>query len=412
MLKLPKNPHPGIKIHCRKCRQNNTGCNHYDHHRFRMCFIDRNTGRHRSKILKASTYNDAVVEGIEFRAQVERKELEVVKSRSEMNFPEALVRYENYLNGKTEYAHLTRSVSKKHRNEVIRYCELFGKSLRRNHNLRHFKPGQISNYDVSIFYSQMELRYPSPKTFNKILSCLSSFYRFLIEIEELPIKNLFTNCVRKHVPNGQNLILSKEEFERILMAVESKPSLQEKRSNGRRDNMYEPWMANAFKLFLYIGGRREEILSLRWNDIVEGPNGILFFQLRNYKVERLKKREVDSKFVPIGSDLFELLNEMGYKEHKGKDQQLIDPDGKYTMNTLMEKVTKSFTHFREKSGVEEAYTLKHLRKTYLTWLYHSMGSDSKLVSSHSSMTVLEKHYINPLVLNIDQERLLGIKVFG
>lgn len=208
------------------------------------------------------------------------------------------------------------------------------------------------------------------------------------------------------MPNGQNLILSKEEFERILMAVESKPSLQEKRSNGRRDNMYETWMANAFKLFLYIGGRREEILSLRWNDIVEGPNGILFFQLRNYKVERLKKREVDSKFVPIGSDLFELLNEMGYKEHKGKDQQLIDPDGKYTMNTLMEKVTKSFTHFREKSGVEEAYTLKHLRKTYLTWLYHSMGSDSKLVSSHSSMTVLEKHYINPLVLNMDQHKYL------
>ena len=412
MLKLPKNSHPGLKIHCRKCRQNNTGCSHHDYQCYRMCFIDRKTGKHRSKILKSKSYNDAVVEAIKFRSQAERSDMVEVKDRKSMNYPEALVRFDSYLKGKTQYAHLKKSVSDKHRKEVVRYCELFGKSLKGNHNLRHLKPGNITNQDVSIFYKQMEHKYPSPKTFNKVMTSLTSFYKFLIEIEELPIKNLFKNCVRKHVSGGDNLILSKDDFEKILEAVESKPSLQSKRSNGRRDNMYEPWLVNAFKLFLHVGGRREEVLNLRWSDIVEGPNGILFFQLRNFKVERMMKREVASKFIPINSDLLGLLNEMGYDQMKGKDVKLIDAEEKYTISTLMEKVSKAFTHFREVAEITTPYTLKHLRKTYLTWLFHSLGEDSNKVSSHSSMNVLEKHYINPLVLNIEHERLLSIKVFG
>lgn len=56
---------------------------------------------------------------------------------------------------------------------------------------------------------------------------------------------------------------SEDEFEKIIAAVESKSSFQHTRTNGRRDYVYEPWMVNAFKLFLFIGGRREEVLSLK-----------------------------------------------------------------------------------------------------------------------------------------------------
>jgi integrase len=46
-------------------------------------------------------------------------------------------------------------------------------------------------------------------------------------------------------------------------------------------------MVNTFKLFLLVGGRREEVLSLKWSDIIQGNNGVLFFKFRNLKVERL-----------------------------------------------------------------------------------------------------------------------------
>ena len=49
-LKLRKN-RDGIKIWCRKCRQNNTGCKHYEHQNFRANYIDPITGKHKSKIL-------------------------------------------------------------------------------------------------------------------------------------------------------------------------------------------------------------------------------------------------------------------------------------------------------------------------------------------------------------------------
>ena len=411
-MKLPNNSHSGIKIYCKKCRQNNTGCRHNDHQVFRMCFIDRVTGKHRSKLLKSKVYADAVVEGIEFRRRIENGVEETVPDRLKMNIAEALVYFDQYLRGDTQYAHLKKEVSNKHRKELIKYCTLFGKSLKRNHNLKKMKPGDVKNNDVSIFYQELEIKYPQPKTFNKVLSSITSFYKFLIEIEELDIKNPFKNCIRKQVINGDNLILTKDEFERIIAAVESKSSMQCTRSNGRKDNMYEPWMVNVFKLFLLVGGRREEVLTLKWDDIIEGNNGVLFFRFRNLKVERLGSKNVSKKFSPINDDLMKLLVEMGYDQMKGKNVKLIDPENTYTINTIMEKVSRAFTHFRQAAGIETPFTLKHLRKTYLTWVYYTMGSDTRLLSSHTSMKVLENHYINPLILNVEEEKLMKIKIFG
>lgn len=411
-MKLPNNSHTGIKVYCKKCRQNNTGCNHKNHQVFRMCFIDRISGKHRSKLLKSKVYSDAVVEGIEFRRRVENSEEKTTSDRTKMNIVEALIYFDQYLKGETQYAHLKKEVSNKHRKELIKYCKFFAHSLKRNHNLRKLKPGDIKNNDVSIFYRELGVKYPHPKTFNKVLTSLTSFYKFLIEIEELDIKNPFKNCVRKQLIKGENLILSKEEFEKIVAAVESNSSLQCTRSNGRRDNMYEPWMVHAFKLFLLVGGRREEILSLRWNDIIEGNNGNLFFRFKNLKVERITNKEVNKKYVPINDDLMDLLIEMGYNQLNGMDIKLIDSENKYTINTLMEKVSRSFSHFRKAAGIKTQFTLKHLRKTYFTWVFHTMGSDTRFISDHTSMKVLENHYINPLLLNVEEEKIMKVKVFG
>ena len=357
-------------------------------------------------------YADALVEGIEFRRRIENGVEETTPNRFKMNIAEALVYFDQYLKGETQYAHLKKEVSDKHRKELIKYCTLFAKSLKNNHNLRKMKPGDVRNNDVSIFYRELGIKYPNPKTFNKVLTSITSFYKFLIEIEELYIKNPFKNCVRKQVLKGDNLILTKDEFEKIITAVESKSSFQQTRTNGRRNYMYETWMGNAFKLFLFIGGRREEVLSLKWSYIIQGNNGVKFFQFRNLKVERLGNKNTPKKFSPINEDLLKILKEMGYDKIKGKNVKLIDPENTYIINTIMEKVSRSFSHFRQAAGIETPFTLKHLRKTYLTWVFHNMGSDTRLLSSYTSMKVLENHYINPLLLNVEEEKLMKIKIFG
>ena len=110
-MKLPNNSHSGIKIYCKKCRQNNTGCRHNDHQVFRMCFIDRVTGKHRSKLLKSKVYADAVVEAIEFRRRIENGMEETVPDRFKMNIAEALVYFDLDLEGDTQYAHLKKEVT-------------------------------------------------------------------------------------------------------------------------------------------------------------------------------------------------------------------------------------------------------------------------------------------------------------
>jgi hypothetical protein len=57
-----------------------------------------------------------------------------------------------------------------------------------------------------------------------------------------------------------------------------------------------------------------------------------------------------------------LLKEMGYDQMKGKNVKLIDPGNTYTINTIMEKVSRSFSHFRKSAGIETPFTLKHFQK--------------------------------------------------
>ena len=123
---------------------------------------------------------------------------------------------------------------------------------------------------------------------------------------------------------------------------------------------------------------------------------MLFFQFRNLKVERLGNKNTPKKYSPINEDLLKLLKEMGYDQMKGKNVKLIDPENTYTINTIMEKVSRSFTHFRKAAGIETPFTLKHLRKTYLTWVFHTMGS---VMRSYSTILMVEFHYFSISILN-------------
>ena len=67
-----------------------------------------------------------------------------------------------------------------------------------------------------------------------------------------------------------------------------------------------------------------------------------------------------------------LLKEMGYDKIKGENVKLIDPENTYTINTIMEKVSRSFTHFRKAAGIETPFTLKTPQKNipYIGISYH------------------------------------------
>ncbi|MFV8392471.1 hypothetical protein [Flavobacterium sp. LB2P6] len=141
-------------------------------------------------------------------------------------------------------------------------------------------------------------------------------------------------------------------------------------------------------------------------------SSIRFFKIANRKVNKIKKTEEYNKYIPINEDLFDLLLELGYEINKNTNDYILFPERTVKAKTIMDALSKSFSHYVKESGVEKHVSLKNLRKTYITWMYRVMGKNTGLLTSHSGEKILKDHYIDSTVLSAIEEATLKIRVFG
>ena len=107
-----------------------------------------------------------------------------------------------------------------------------------------------------------------------------------------------------------------------------------------------------------------------------------------------------------------MLIELGYEEKKNTNEFVLLANRTITDKTLMDRISKSFAHYKEQSGIEKEVSLKILRKTYLSWVNAVMMKDTRILSSHASNEVLDKYYLDPTILNAVEKGVLEIKIFG
>ena len=411
-LKLPKNNRNGIKIWCRKCRQNNTGCKHYDYQNYRATYIDPITGKHKSKILVATQYEDAVIESINFKKGL-KQQIHTPASiiGNDYTLADGIVKYRMYLNGDSEYQQYNKNLTPKYIRETIGFLVQFHDSVRENRKIEWIKPPQINRADVSYFFGKIKEKY-HPKSVNNIIQSLTTFFNFLIDKEDIVMKNYFKECASLPVPKQTIKTIEKEDFEAILNAVDTyHPILVQ--NNGNKINLYQTWMKDAFRLFLLAGGRREEIIYLRWSDIFTLKNGTKFFMIGNLKANRIQKTDKEFvKYIPIGADLEKVLMDMGMEHKKHSKERIIDPTEKYSNNTMMGMITKAFSHFKKGAGIKSEITLKHLRKTYITWTNQVLGKDTGKITSHAGTKILNDHYLDPTILSAVEKAALDVRIFG
>lgn len=420
-IKLPSKPFKGLKLYCRICRGKVKGCNHTSDN---LCYrlivtVPNSGGKQVTKLLKAENYEDAVIESIEFKRQLEKLKYQTVNAKVELknspsvlNLVTAILKYFQYLKGESGYVHLKKNLSEAYVKEVIRYCKLFAFVLKRTKNIETLMVIDITKQDVSNFYQFLNTEY-SPKTFNKCFNTLKGFFDFLIDVEDVDMKNPFSNFTPKVIPKSNIEILTRGEFESILVSVDKFDSKIKLGGRGEVKNMYYCWLKNAFKLFLLTGARREEVVELKWKDIFVSDNGVKFLMFENLKVERIKKvSNTPKKYVPINKDLEDLLVEMGMNNIKNPNDFILCPERTCNSRTLMDVISKSFTHYKNGAGIDKDVSLKNLRKTYITWVNQVMGNETGLITSHSTQEVLERHYIDPKVLSAIERGALEIKVFG
>lgn len=414
-ITLPKNHLTGLKIYCNKCKRYNPKCRHIEELLYRLIVhIPGTKNSVKSKSLMSRNYEDAVKESMDIIKELKSndyRDLTTDNDNKEYTMIGAILKYNQYLSGEYELKHLIKKVSEGHRKESVRFIKLFCNVLKSHHNFEIMRVRDVSVKDVSRFYESMESHYGA-RTFNKCMISLKSFFNFLIEIEKVDMKNPFSVYNSKSVLSTINETITKDEFERILDSIDSSDSLLKLGGKGEVKNMYRDYLKLGFKLFLLTGGRREEVVDLRWSDIYYSGD-TYFFMIKNKKVERNQNIDGDfNKYIPINSDLFDLLNEIGYEEKKTSKDFILCPERNESVLTIMNTLSKSFTFYKNKSGVTKNISLKHLRKTYISWVNQVMGTDTRILTSHSTDGVLKEHYLDPTILDTIQKGMLNIKVFG
>lgn len=415
-LILPKKPFKGIKIYCKQCKVDSPKCKHYDRFIYRVRIHVPGTKKSiKSKMLVATVYNDDVTEAINFEKELIANNFETTVAKSDAgndySIIDSIIKYNQYLNGDSEYAHLKKDVTDGHRNELIRFCKYFVQCIKKTKNIEIARIKDISKEDVSNFYLWADDHYGS-KSFNKCMAGLKGFFDFLIDIEEIVMKNPFRTYSIKSVTRSNIDCVTKEEFNTILEAVGKYNPTLILGGKGEKKNMYTPYIKNGFKLFLLTGGRREEVVDLRWSDIFITVSGVKFFRIQNLKVVRNIKKDEVYKYIPINSDLFDLLLEMGYDEKKQTDDFILFPERKIQSLTIRDLLSKAFTHYKKAAGIEKNISLKTLRKTYITWVKQVMQKETGILTSHSTEKVLETYYLDPKILSAVEKGALEIKIFG
>jgi hypothetical protein len=244
-LKLRKN-RDGIKIWCRKCRQHNKGCKHYEYQNYRANYVDSITGKHKSKILLATDYDNAVIEAINFKKELEQQKNLTPASidGNDYDLATGIVKYQMYLSGDSEYQQYNKNLTPKYIRETIGFLVQFHDSVKENRKIKWIKPPQINRADVSYFFGKMKGKY-YPKSVNNIIQALTTFFDFLIDKEDIIMKNYFKECASLPVPKKSIKTIDKEDFEAILNAVDTyHPILVQ--NNGNKINLYKTWMKDAF----------------------------------------------------------------------------------------------------------------------------------------------------------------------
>ena len=142
------------------------------------------------------------------------------------------------------------------------------------------------------------------------------------------------------------------------------------------------WLPYAFRLGLQTGTRTEELVVLKWSDLITLEDGVEIFKISNRKVNRIKSGIDTGKYVrnvPITDGLRALLIELGMDTKRGSDEYVIPRNGQST-KYMRQIISRGFGHFI-KLATARKMEFKDLRKTYITMMTKVLGTSAKMFTA-------------------------------
>ena len=411
-----KHDRSGIIIYCNRCDKTVTDickesgkllkkCLYGEFHRFKATFYGKD-GKRQNRILESRDYHEAVLEKRRIENEIKEDRLGInkkgIQERKQDNTPKLLIhcfaRYISYLNNEGVPIHLQKERSIGHRKDVERNLKLVIECLVENgHDPDEFTIDDLNDNVIGELHKFLEKKNYSPRSFNKILSYGVTFSKWFSE-EHYTIRNWFARGNRKEVisnPQG----ISQEWYEALLLKIDRErgKKVDMTASKGKR-YLYREWLADGIKLGLETGRRREEIISMKWNDIVVDKNDTpLYIKVEDIKVNRIQHKQQNKKviYVPVTESLQQLLVELNYNKKKNSDEYILAPEIiNNRVKNISDGLSRGFTHYFDKLETGKKLTYKSLRKSYITNLKLHMGDPESITGHSRGSSVVENFYLD------------------
>ncbi len=422
---LKKTNVKGLFIFCTKCKKritNNCGesgkrvssCKNIDKHKYklRVC-IPGNYSAVKTKLFETRDPNQVVLDAYAYRAELEScnymPRIIETHTSTPTTLMEAMAFYIAYLNNDTPHQQEHKQRTVEYIKMVERYFIYFGeylKTINKDASLLPFEKLDRTIVGKLRSYLLVTKDY-SPATYNKYIQTMRDFTNRIIDEFDILMKNPFKGFKRLQVAKTISTI-SKVEFDNLLELITPENGIhtyiERKSQKTRTKQLFRPWLKDALLLALLTGRRREAIVQMKFNGIIENSNGEpMTIKVEDFKVNKsknlTKKEDVKYIYIPVIAPLKKLLIDLGYNENKGKDMYILAPNEKMRRDSIKDLISKAFTHYFKQLGTGKKVELYDLRKTYISHLYATYGEKARIITRHSGMDVMLNHYIDQEVVS-------------
>jgi integrase len=237
----------------------------------------------------------------------------------------------------------------------------------------------------------------APASYNSVISYWTSLIKWLNAHHGMSIFNAFA-IVAQMPSNYTPRAIADDQFDKLIKWMRTNPKLPEHKYKHVAASDLN-WLRQTFTLQKLITCRREDILMLKWSDIVV-IDKTYFLRVVNHKKTRLRKSEVPLvDFHPVTTEIMKVLIELGFKKKQDPNDFIIMSEKvqgkglkKANRETLMKKLSIGFT-LLTKECFGEAMQNKTLRKSNITDLSVVHQGDPRV---HENIATTDKHYIDKL----------------
>lgn len=409
-LKLPKKLRiAGLYLYCNECKKrysndSKVNCSHRLVYQAKI-HVPNTKDSTRVKVLAASNIDEAITEIQKFKTFLKEtnfnSEPDIELQETPILLTDCMAYYIAYLRNENVYEMHRKERTEGHIKDYIRNFKYYINALNKaNVNVENLKFIDITKRETNYFHNYITLELKaSNRYYNNMISALRIFTDFITREFRLSYNNPFKDVKKKYV-KLRNITVNQSLFQRLISVCSFDNGWAEQGSMKERRNRYRTWMVDSFYLSLYTGGRLDEVTNIRWSDIIYDEHGVpMFINSEDYKFNRahsdiVSEDDKKGKLFVVFKEFREFLQRIGLEEKRHSNDFIIGAESIESRRTIKENMSKGFTHFKRKAGISEKVSWKNLRKTYITQVNKSQGSETAMVTDHDGMDVVRKHYIN------------------